>query len=75
MDKYEIIDKITGERFEFLGVSQEQKYSFDYKVSESFIKNVHISHINNDCLLVYDKRYVLTNDDVWYFYKDLGGIE
>lgn len=75
MEKYEVVDTITGERFEFIGVSNEQKYSFDYRVTESFINSVHISHINKDMLIVYDKRYILTNDDAWYFYKDLGGIE
>lgn len=75
MEKYEVVDIITGNRYEFIGVSAEQKYSFDYKIKEGFIMNVHISHINKDMMIVYDKRYTLTNDDAWYFYKDLGGIE
>lgn len=74
MEKYELVDTITGKRYEFMGLSKEQLYCFDYKITENLIKSVHISHINIDCIIVYDKKYTLTNSDVEYFYKDLGGV-
>ena len=74
MEKYEVVDTILGKRYELLGISNEQKHCFEYKISEGFTMRVHISHINVDTLIVYDKKYQLTNDDVDYFYKDLGGV-
>ena len=73
MEKYEVIDLITKQRFELMGVSKEQKDSFEYKISEGFNKSVHISHINIDCYIVYNKSYVLNNSEVEYFYNDLIG--
>lgn len=74
MEKYELVDTITGKRYELMGISTEQNECFSYKVKEGFNQDVHLSHINVDCFIIYDKRYKLTNDDVLYFYKDLGGV-
>ena len=73
MEKYELVDLINGGRYELMGISKDQLDCFEYKIAEGFFMNVHISHINVDCYIIYDKRYQLTNDDVLYFYKDLGG--
>lgn len=75
MEKYELVDLVLGKRYEFMGLSDRQKYCFSYKIAEGFFMDVHISHINSDCAIVYDKKYQLTNDDVMYLYKDLGGTE
>lgn len=74
MEKYELVDTITGKRYELLGISQEQRYCFEYKIKEGFNASVHMSHLNVDCFIVYDKKYQLTNDDIDFFYKDLGGV-
>lgn len=74
MEKYELVDLISGERFELMGISKDQRYSFEYKIKDNFNKSVHISHLNVDCAIIYDKKYRLTNDDIEYFYKDLGGL-
>ena len=76
MEKYEIVDTISGERFEFLGISSSQVDAFVYIVkgknsANDTFRTVHISHINKDCLLIYDKKYKLTDDDAVYFYNDL----
>lgn len=74
MEKYELVDLVNGDRFELVGISLSQKDCFSYRINSSLIMDVHTSHLNVDCAIVYDKKYRLTNDDIAYFYKDLGGL-
>lgn len=71
---YEIIDTLINTRRRLLGLSQSQTGAFDYEEGEEWICSVHISHIlSRRCLIVYNKSYVLTNEEVIYLFRDLGG--
>lgn len=79
MENYELVDLSDGLRYSLLGLSEEQKYAFDYGVSVGGCVvgySIHLSHIlNGDNIIVYNKNYKLKNEDVEYLYKDLGGQE
>lgn len=73
------MDLSDGKRYLFIGLSKEQNYAFDYGV---YIKDklesysIHLSHIlNSQNIIVYNKTHRLTNEEVLYLYKDLGGKE
>lgn len=75
---YEMHCKLTNQRYNLIGLSEEQVGCFKYEdesVGEMYYNNIHVSHfIVGDYIVVYNREYILKSDEVVYLFKDIGGV-
>lgn len=72
---YHMSSTVLKDKFKVVGLSDEQLGAFFYESGKNkALMSIHISHfLVGDYKLVYNNSYILSNEEVIYLLKDIGG--